>query len=273
MMNGKRSYPFNANKGGAKRPALPVRGPWMRQPTRPNPPPTPNPPHAPTLFSIADLRSDVFMFRDFPLTKNGSKAIRIGLDVKTLVPTVSLIGQIASPIRQTASPIRCAQVKLSLDDLHQLLDDAVYLPILEALQTGTDTPPISLGELKLHCGATASYAFVSLEGAEGHTIRLGLSSWEWLKHSAGVMDMFVQECTQHSMETRYNVTPMLTECANTVAQRAAGPVHAMPEAERDALMREAILTSSYPFSFKVKQELLCYHFDHLKDSLLSLIPS
>ncbi|KAK3920628.1 GPI inositol-deacylase [Frankliniella fusca] len=73
--------------------------------------------------------------KNFPLIKNGLKYFKIGVDLNTFTPFVSLVSETTSKT-----------IQLSMVELHDLVSEETYHMVLENFESKT-TKPVELGDV------------------------------------------------------------------------------------------------------------------------------
>lgn len=230
----------------APQPSMPTLGPWTRKPTRPLPPPTPIPFATPSFPTCNEA-----FIRDFFLTKNNNKSLRMGVDLISLSPFVSLTSQAVGQSYSFA-------MRMSQDNLIDLLKDNVYEYIHKALTARTDVS-LKLKDLSLTVESTPAYAFVVITHETSTVkVQLGESSWQKLKDCELIIKDKLTECQKISLELNQHMPNIMSNCLQYCNDHKVD-VEKLTFHSGPTVAKKALTSFPSPISQPIMNELICNH--------------
>lgn len=231
----------------------PSSAPWIRRQTHPSSPPTSSPSVSPAPRSLEIMKYA------FPLTKNSNKRMSVYISER-FVPNIQLESEKANRFVE--------KIPMSIKDIDILCDEKIHEDIRGALSKGEDLAPFQFENLILSTENTGSFTYVTIQPSQQSDtiIYLGLSSWEMLKHVQPLIHDKIEEYDQICLESKFNFGPLMQLCAETLRGKS---MKELPIQQCSQLIRTALQGIDYPFPRLMKNTLLCYHIEFLREKLCS----
>jgi hypothetical protein len=192
------------------------------------------------------------MYRDFPLTKNAGKAIRVGIDITDWTPYISLTAC------QSVGQVNV--IRMSREEFDILADSMTIDPILTGLRAHKAMNPVCIGGLNLiHCNNDGKYfqPYVTVLRDKQSRLSLGSSSWQNLKRVKALVQLTFEALEKVCEEVSRHWPYVLNLCQAFCDVRG----YASQLLTREDLLTEAITQSQLPEL--IKHEIICYHLDYL----------
>jgi len=208
-------------------------------------------------------------YRDYKLTKDGSLAVRIGLDVFNFTPYVLFLGGEYSRGKRLWT-------RLSVEEFEEMTSDNIYNKIKNNLESETFMEPIHLGDINLEIEVLQTsfhtWANLFLRRTENKysSIMLDESTWKMLKRALSLIGSSLSDIQSLAHDARLYFPDYINNCKNIAIEK--GYPQTLPT-EDDALQTIFNENTDDSFPLQLKREMICYHMDFLKEKLLSAMSS
>ena len=197
-------------------------------------------------------------FKDFYLTKNGSKTIRIGTDITDFTPYILLLGD-------TNSKSNRIWLRLSQVEFTQLISHDILTQILNALHSSELLSPISIGHLLLCVIKNNNEFQLCIKRKNSHLkIILGDSSVTMIQRAKSLMENKLAQ-TMSLCTTAQNYWTEALQLTKQFCTQQGYTALNEPE------ISTAFLSIFTAFPHLFKQEMICYHFNFVKDKFMSFV--
>ena len=214
------------------------------------------------------------MERAYPLTKSRSKQIKIGLDVATFTPFIQLQGE------QKKNMFSRPFIPITPEELQVLVSDEIHSHILTALESNTSITPLIVGDLHLslmlHTTIPNLRSVVFEHKDLSVKICLGASSWQMMKTAQDILSDRLTKIQFICTEASLNFHALLESVKQTLKIHGFDSEHSvknLPLKKLYQLITESLQFFSSPFPEVLKQELICFHPDIIRDKLFASMKS
>ena len=205
--------------------------------------------------------------RDFALTKNGSKTIRLGLDAANeFSPYVMFFGE-------TNKNGNRIYHRLSPAELNVLMSREVQMHVLNALENRTTLEPLSFGEITLSINKEDNKKFVTVCVEKKDSpikIYLALSSWKMIFTLKENMEYHLMNLTEMAILAKSNWSHLISHCQDYCVKSGYKNPQSIVEMSRDHadnLMASALRCYLASFPVSVRLDLQAYHKDFIKEAI------
>lgn len=209
-------------------------------------------------------------FKDFPLTKNGSKNLRIGLDAANkFSPFVLLLGDGFKTTNKV-------WLRLSPSELSVLMSPEIYSHIHTALESQTLAEPLQVGELSLTLSTNAknkNFTTVCIMKKDSPIkIQLAESSWNMLHRLKENVEYHQKSLATTCVLAKTHFHHFISHCKDFCVRNKCPTPQSILDLKSVHSM--AMLTNaarSYIFSFPqaILLDLVCYHLDFFKELIFT----
>lgn len=199
-------------------------------------------------------------FKDFPLTRNGSKTIRIGVDITDFSPYILLMGESNTKSNRLWLRFSFEEFKLftSVDYISQLLT---------AMRKQQPLTNDILGGIKLSIqpGGKNRVATVCVQRTDSPVkIYLGESSLKMMVRANYLMEVKLTNTHTLCLTAQQHWLDTLQLAKRFCEQQG---YTALSESE----ITSAFQTIFTPFPYSFKTEMICYHFSLVREKLMALM--
>lgn len=199
------------------------------------------------------------LVKDFPLTKQHTKVIQMGIDINTMSPYILLLGEPNSKGNRK-------WVRMTTDEFDVLISNEIQQYFMPGLQDQSETAPITVGGLILKLfvhPSLKSMTSVTLQRQNSPIeINLGFASWKMMQRSVGIVRKYLKFLNTCSTQAKNNFPAMKRQCVYYCGQ------HKMSSTDHETLLQDAIKNSSVPFPDSILDEVICYHMDYLREQFI-----
>lgn len=210
--------------------------------------------------------------KDFRLTKYGGKVFRIGLDVVDFSPYIILMGEATQKAMNK-------WVRMTVTEFERITSYEFHSHVVNELNNGEKLLPLFAGGLDITVvskkSAMKAAPMVSVQRRNSTVcITMALSSWENIMRCKKLMMQKLQKIHALSLEANITWTSSLHNCKDYLVQKgyktkssllSLAPDHA------ENLIANGLSTSTDNFPVKLRDELLCYHFEFVRNKVFELM--
>ncbi len=207
--------------------------------------------HDPPPLLSCDPTREVFV-KEFPIIKNGKKYFKIGVNINDFTPCVSLVSETTNKV-----------IHLTMKEFDILLSEDNFNSVLRNYENKT-VKPICFEDVLLSIKPYASSNNICISKNKS-SIYFALSSWKFLQRIKLLMRGYLSSCQTQCFYSTSNFIPLLTHAKHFCAPIALDNVS---EGELFSALSKAFDVENIFFPESLKQEILCYHLEFLRDKLL-----
>ncbi len=190
--------------------------------------------------------------KNFPIIKNGKKYFRIGVDINNFTPCVSLVSETTNKV-----------IHFTLKEFEILLSEDIFNTVLKNYENKS-VKPVIFGDVEVSIKPYLSSNNISIFRKRS-SIYFALSSWKFLQRIKTLVKNYLSDCQTQSFYGSSNFVPLLNHAKHFCAPLALDKVS---ESEVFSALSSAFDTQTIFFPESLKQEILCYHLEFLRDKLL-----
>lgn len=195
-------------------------------------------------------------YKEFPLTKNGSKTLRLGLDITNFTPYILLLGE--SNVKSNRTWLR-----FTVDEFKIFISDEIQTHILSAIQKKELITPIPIGSFILSVVKINNMCTLCVKHTNSDIkIYLAESSVRMVLRSKSLMEAKLMQSLSHCTAAQNYWSEVLQLTKQFCFHQG---YTALSEQEVSA----AFLSIYNAFPHSLKQEMICYHFKFVKDQLVA----
>lgn len=198
--------------------------------------------------------------RNFPLVKNESKYLRVGIDVKDFNPFIALVKE---PFKEC--------IPFTVSEFKQMTSDQMNNMIRFNGQNNSD--PIKIGTITLSLKQIGNATVMCLD-KNNCRVYLAESTWKFVHRIKHLVFPYLSECETWCVRANANFFAIMTHAKYFCLPKWGGDNTKTPdltEEEWYEMLYNALNTTSTSFPELLKQEMMCYHTDFLKETLISMI--
>lgn len=196
------------------------------------------------------------VYRDFPITKNGSKLLRQGVDLMEQTPFVLML----SETNKNGSRL---WVRMSPAELQILNSKEIITLILEAFKKQALHEPILVGDLTLNLAVNAKKKHLTTLSVHRKDspfkIFLAESSWRMVEKLRENMGYHMKTMIELASLTQTHWPTLLSQCRTYCATKE----------KTESFLCEALKSQSSPFPVTIIYDMMCYHMDYFKNQMVS----
>lgn len=203
-------------------------------------------------------------YRDYALTKNSSKQIRIGMDLKDFTPYIMLMGDANSKGNRSC-------IKITVDEFYVFTSDEVFQHIKSGLDTKTCLDPLPIGGLTLNIKVQERQPRITTVCIERENIPvkiyLGASSWSMINKAKKLMKNRLDYMHTICKTSQLRFPDLLQNCRDFCLQRGFKQLNF----EKQSATFSTAFEQPTLFPQHILNEMVCYHFEFLKEKLFATL--
>jgi len=199
----------------------------------------------------------IVSYKHFPIIKNGLKYFKIGVDINTFTPFVALVSETTN---------KC--IGLTITEFGDLVSEETFDMVVKNFES-KKPKPVQLGDVLVNIKAYATTNNVCIE-KKGIKVYFAMSSWKFIQRIKQLMKNYLSDCQTQSFYGTSNFIPLMTHAKNFCLPLAKD-LAKMPESDLFTTLSHAMDVQSIFFPENMKQEMLAYHLEFLRETLLKMI--
>lgn len=200
------------------------------------------------------------LYRDFPLVKNASKYFRVGIDTKMFKPFISLVKQ---PYKECINFTQSEFKHLTSDEINNFVHFSAQV----------NMEPIKVGTLSVSLKVIGNCTVMCIE-KDNCRVYLAESTWKFVHRIKEILFNYLSQCKAVCVEASSSFNYLMNHAKYFCLPRWGGNSAKIPDLNEEEwfdLLSKAFDVTSIPFPESLKQEMLCYQTDYLKETLISMI--
>jgi len=194
--------------------------------------------------------------RDFPLVKSASKYFRVGIDIKEYSPFVALVKQ---PHKEC--------ITFTVSEFKQMTSEQMI-----HFNGQYSSDPIRIGTITLSLKQIGNATVLCLD-KNNYRVYLAESTWKFVQRIKQIIFTYITQCETLCEKANANFYSLMTHAKYFCLPRWAGNTK-IPDLNEEGwyeMLYNALNAVQTSFPEPLKQEMLCYHTDYLKETLISMM--
>lgn len=207
----------------------------------------------------------------FPLTKNGSKQINLGIDAKDFSPFALLIADSKPNVNRV-------WLRISTAELLVLSSNEIFSRIMNIVDRRSPPEPLKVGDLTLDVCFNKNNNFLTTVciSKEKSPIKfyLAVSSWKLFHNLYENLEYSLLSLSELGNLAKLNFPYLISHCADYCVKNnylAPQAIVQLSKNQCETLLTNAMRCFIFNFPVSTKLDLMSFHLDFVKEHIFSLM--